>query len=113
MKKFIAVLTLTAAPGTVPAFARESPGVRVFGLYQRGCVVGEIYVPARDLAVEPYVEHWVLFSGYAPPGDDPRLDLEARPAPARYRDEEDFFRNVRRGPGAQYVRVDAPILRAA
>ncbi len=64
-----------------------------------GTKVGEIYVTRRPGAAA-YVEHWVMFPGYAYPD-------HIRPAVSqRYHGEQDFLDHVAFGPGYRYVRWD-------
>jgi hypothetical protein len=96
----ITVLTLT-----LPAFAQLDPGD--FVIVQNGKIVGEIFVPQREVGQTNYVEHWVLFRGYTYPDADLSLVTKIKPGTQRYTSEADFFARVPWGSGFRYVRIDA------
>jgi hypothetical protein len=76
-------------------------------IFQNRIKVGEIYVPPHAPGQLLYVEHWVLFPGYVYPGPENMQKLQIRPAPLRYSNEAEFFRNVPWGRGYRYVHVTA------
>ena len=102
------MLALSFAAQAHPTAPRRQLTPDVHDIFQRGRLVGIIYVPAREEGAVHYVEHWVLFDNYVYPGRDPHLRTTI--ALSRYRNyetEEEFFRRVPWGPGYRYVRVDS------
>ena len=118
MTLFGAVLlgaALTVAAATPAAHAEVDPGAKpwLFEVQQEGQTVGEVFVMPWHAAGEglpakaSYVEHWVLFPGYAYPSPANGKAFTLRPAAdQRYRSETDFFARVPFAPGARYLRVD-------
>jgi hypothetical protein len=103
---FRTLLTIiTALALSLPAKAQLDPGD--FDIFQKGKKVGEIFVPARAVGQNVYVEHWVLFSDYVYPNGERSLKTKIKAGRQRYTTEEDFFARVPWSPGYRYVRVDA------
>ncbi len=107
MKKLVASLVLAAMLMSSTAFAQLDPTSRGYFVFQNGRVVGQVYVPPRDLGAERYVEHWVLYADYVYPNGEPGLNVEIRAGNGSFHDEQEFFRTVRWGQGFRYVRVDS------
>jgi hypothetical protein len=98
-----AIVALVGAAG--PARAQIDP-MSVMDITQQGVVVGQIYVPAYASPTD-YVEHWVLFPGYAYPSSTSRFVTEITASDHRYDSTEQFLREVPFPAGTRYVRVSA------
>jgi hypothetical protein len=101
-------LTMSFAAQARPTAPRRQLTPDIHDIFQRGRLVGIIYVPRREEGAVHYVEHWVLFDTYVYPGKDPHLQTTI--ALSRYRNyetAEEFFAKVPWGPGYRYVQVDS------
>lgn len=96
-----------------PASAQLDPDCK-FYLVENDRRVGEVFVPTRALGDTEYLEHWVLYPGYAYPGRQYLRGLTIQPAifEKPYRDLNDFLTQVPWKRGSKYIKVRARELNA-
>lgn len=106
----IAALILTLALATTAATPMRSAQAQTvdsnlsIAIVQNGVIVGEIF--RSDTDPERYVEHWVLYPGYAYVGPRNGFTTELRPGYRDYRSATDFLARVPFATGSRYVKVD-------
>jgi hypothetical protein len=75
-------------------------------LVESGNKMGIAYRGPGPEDATQYVEHWILFPGYAYPGTDTLATLELTPGAGQYfESESDFFTRAPFPAGSKYVRA--------